>query len=151
MPQLDPSSFASQIFWLIIAFTMLYFFMSKFFVPRISKIVDGRENSVKSNLETAEKLVAEQKAIKLEIAKLLEEARKTGSEIKNAAIKKAEIGLNEAMAKVESDISRSMVAEEHRLSTFRAKMANEVEGVAKSLSEEILTAIVDIKKKKSVN
>lgn len=151
MPQLDPSSFASQIFWLIIAFTMLYFFMSKFFVPRISQIVDGRENSVKANLETAEKLVAEQKAIKLEIAKLLEEARKTGSEIKNAAIKKAEIELNEAMAKVESDISRSMVAEEHRLSTFRAKMANEVEGVAKSLSEEILTAIVDIKKKKSVN
>lgn len=148
MPQLDPSSFISQIFWLVLAFTVLYFFMSKFFVPRISQIVGSRENTVRSNLELAEKVVAEQKDIKNEIAKILEEARKTGSDIKNAAIKKAEITLNESMAKVESDISRSMVAEEQRLATFKVKMANEVEGIAKSLSTEIIGVLVDSKKKK---
>ena len=35
MPQLDPKYWASQAFWLILVFTILYISISKFYLPKI--------------------------------------------------------------------------------------------------------------------
>ena len=35
MPQLDPTYWASQAFWLILIFTILYISISKFYLPKI--------------------------------------------------------------------------------------------------------------------
>lgn len=150
MPQLDPSSFLSQIFWLALVFGLLYIFMSKFFVPRIGEVVNSRRDTVKSNLEQAEKMLENQKHIKDEISEMLEEARKSGANIKNAALKKAEISINEAIAKVESEISRSMVAEEQRLASLKAKMSEEVSTISDSLSQEIIKVMFENSKNKKV-
>ena len=37
MPQLDPKYWASQAFWLILIFTILYISISKFYLPKITK------------------------------------------------------------------------------------------------------------------
>ena len=38
MPQLDPTYWASQAFWLILVFTVLYISISKFYLPKIIPI-----------------------------------------------------------------------------------------------------------------
>ena len=38
MPQLDPTYWASQAFWLILVFTILYISISKFYLPKIIPI-----------------------------------------------------------------------------------------------------------------
>ena len=53
MPQLDPTYWFSQIFWLIIIFSVLYFSIAKFFIPKIKKNLDDRENKIKDDLEDA--------------------------------------------------------------------------------------------------
>ena len=35
MPQLDPTYWASQAFWLILIFTILYISVAKFYLPKI--------------------------------------------------------------------------------------------------------------------
>ena len=35
MPQLDPTYWASQAFWLILIFTILYISIAKFYLPKI--------------------------------------------------------------------------------------------------------------------
>ena len=42
MPQLDPTYWASQAFWLILVFTILYISISKFYLPKIRENLDNR-------------------------------------------------------------------------------------------------------------
>ena len=46
MPQLDPKYWASQTFWLILVFTILYFTLSKIFIPKIKENLDIREKKI---------------------------------------------------------------------------------------------------------
>ena len=63
MPQLDPTYWASQAFWLILIFTALYLALSNLFIPKIKDNIDSRENKIKDDLDEAQKLknLAEQK------------------------------------------------------------------------------------------
>ena len=42
MPQLDPTYWASQAFWLILIFTTLYLALSNLFIPKIKDSIDNR-------------------------------------------------------------------------------------------------------------
>ena len=47
MPQLDPTYWASQAFWLILVFTILYISIAKFYLPKIKNNLedyDGNED-----------------------------------------------------------------------------------------------------------
>ena len=56
MPQLDPKYWASQAFWLILVFTLLYFAISKFFIPKIKSNLDNRDNKIKGDIDEANNL-----------------------------------------------------------------------------------------------
>ena len=53
MPQLDPKYWASQAFWLILVFTILYISIAKFYLPKIKNNLDNRENRIKDDLNDA--------------------------------------------------------------------------------------------------
>lgn len=75
MPQFDPSTFASQIFWLAIAFFVLYLIVSRYAIPRLGEVMEQREKMVQDDLERAEQLKAEtEEAIKV-YEKALADAR----------------------------------------------------------------------------
>ena len=69
MPQLDPTYWASQAFWLILIFTALYLALSNLFIPKIKDNIDNRENKIKDDLDEAQKLknLAEQKLREYEL------------------------------------------------------------------------------------
>ena len=54
MPQLEISTFPSQIFWLVVSFLLLYLILSKIIVPRIASVLKDRENEIKNNFELSE-------------------------------------------------------------------------------------------------
>ena len=56
MPQLDPTYWASQAFWLVLIFTALYLALSNLFIPKIKDNIDSRENKIKDDLDEAQKL-----------------------------------------------------------------------------------------------
>ena len=95
MPQLDPTYWASQAFWLILIFTLLYLALSKMLIPKIKESIDDRENKIKDDLDEAQKLksIAEEKLkqylITIENAKketlkiIFESKKKLSTEIQN--------------------------------------------------------------------
>ena len=58
MPQLEISSYSSQIFWLVISFFFLYFIMSNIVLPRIGEVLKHRRDKITSDLDKAEKDLA---------------------------------------------------------------------------------------------
>tara|TARA_Y200000002_G_scaffold326006_1_gene288386 strand:- start:123 stop:698 length:576 start_codon:yes stop_codon:yes gene_type:complete len=76
MPQLDPKYWASQAFWLILTFTILYISISKFYLPKIKNNLDNRERKIKDDLDDANKF-KELSDIKLkEYEKIIENTKK---------------------------------------------------------------------------
>ena len=53
MPQLDPTYWASQAFWLVLVFLILYTATSKVYLPKIKKNLDDRDNKIKEDLDNA--------------------------------------------------------------------------------------------------
>lgn len=59
MPQLDISTFPSQIFWLIICFGILCLLMATLVTPRIATSLSTRHSTLDENNEAAETLLIE--------------------------------------------------------------------------------------------
>ena len=76
MPQLDPTYWASQAFWLVLVFTILYISISKFYLPKIKDNLDNRENKIKEDLENANKFKEESEVKLKEYDLILENAKK---------------------------------------------------------------------------
>ena len=76
MPQLDPKYWASQAFWLILIFTILYISIARFYLPKIKNNLDNRENRIKDDLEDANKFKEMSESKLKEYEKILEDARK---------------------------------------------------------------------------
>ena len=59
MPQFDPTTFTSQIFWLLITFIALYWVVAKIGVPRIGQVLDQRARVIQDDLDRASQLKAD--------------------------------------------------------------------------------------------
>jgi len=59
MPQFDPTTFVSQIFWLFISFTILYLVVAHFAIPRFRNILEQRARGIQADLDRAESLKSE--------------------------------------------------------------------------------------------
>ena len=76
MPQLDPSSYISQTFWLILTFALLFIFVNLFFFPKIIKVKENREKKINDLLNNAKKNNEMSNNIKDKLDQDFDEARK---------------------------------------------------------------------------
>ena len=117
MPQLDPTYWASQAFWLILIFTALYVTLSNLFIPKIKDNIDSRENKIKDDLGEAQKLknLAEQKLKEYE--RSIENAKKEVQKI-----------IFESKNELNSEIQR-------KKKEFDKNIENEIKAVEKEIED----------------
>ena len=63
LPQMDISTFPSQIFWLVVTFSILYIFMWKFVIPNLRITIEERKDKISDDINEAEKLKSEAEEI----------------------------------------------------------------------------------------
>ena len=111
MPQLDPKYWASQAFWLILVFSILYISIANFYLPKIKKNLDDRENKIKEDLEDANKMkiLSEKKIEEYNI--ILENSKKEVAKIllesKNTLNKDIQSKKNAMEKEIENEISKA--------------------------------------------
>ncbi len=81
MPQFDPSSFQTQLFWLAVCFVGLYLIMWKVVLPRFAEVLEARRNRIDDDLERARKLTEEAEAARAAYEKALADARSQAHEV----------------------------------------------------------------------
>ena len=140
MPQLDPTYWASQAFWLILIFTFLYLALSKIFIPKIKESIDDRENKIKDDLDDAQELkaLAEQKLSEYEVA--IENAKKEVQKIIFDSKNKLNISMQSKKRKIEKEIEIEVKNAEEEIENLKKdSLANIF-----IISEEMTSKIVEM-------
>lgn len=75
LPQLDFGTYPGQIFWLFIAFVVMYLFFSKKSLPEISSTIESRREHVQNDLDSADKLKEEAEEVHTAYEEALNNAR----------------------------------------------------------------------------
>ena len=130
MPQLDVSTFPTQLFWLAITFIALYVLMATLGLPRIGKIIDARRGRVDGDLEKAGQMKAEAEAVIAAYERALAEARAQAQQ----TLKDTTERLGAEAATRQRAISEKLAAEtaaaEKRIDAARATALAGLRGVA---------------------
>ena len=108
MPQLDPKYWASQAFWLILVFSILYLSISKFYLPKIKNNLDGREKRIKDDIDDANKSKELSESKLKEYKKILQDAKKEVVKIHLESKNKLNKDIQEKKEKIEKEIEKEV-------------------------------------------
>lgn len=88
MPQLDVSTFPTQLLWLAITFVVLYVLMSRLALPRVGNIILARRNQIDGDLEKASAMKAEAEAVIAAYERALANARQSAQGVLKEAVER---------------------------------------------------------------
>ena len=137
MPQFDFSTFSSQIFWLAICFSALYFSMSRIFLPRIKHIMQERNAEINKN-EAARNQIEKQID---EIKETTEKLRETAKEQYKTSIEQAQkqnaLYKEEGMQKLHFEIIAMVEESELKIADLRESSHDRCLIAAAEIAEKI--------------
>ena len=141
MPQLDPTYWASQGFWLILIFTILYISISKFYLPKIKDNLDNRENKIKEDLENANKFKDQSEAKLKEYEIILENAKKEVSKIhfESKNILDKEIQSKKDM--IEKEIEKELVKAQKDITELKKNSISSIQKISENIAANIIENI----------
>jgi len=142
LPQLDFTTFPSQIFWLAVTCFVLFQLMNKVALPRIASVLEERADAIADDLDRAEEF--KRKAAEAEAAyqQALTDARAKAQGI--AAETRAEIqkDVDAAMAKADAEISARAAESEKRIREIRDSAMAAVAEVANDTAGAVVDAVM---------
>jgi F-type H+-transporting ATPase subunit b len=130
MPQLDFTTFAPQLFWLLVTFAVLYGLMRWVAVPRVGRVIDNRREKLEGDLNRAGRLKDEAEGVLAEYQKTLAEARAQAQ----AALRETADQLAAEAAGRQRDLAEALTqqidAAEKRIAAMKDEALAEVRGIA---------------------
>ena len=133
-PPFDPTYFASQVFWLAISFTLLYFLLSRFVLPRIGGVIEERRDKIADDLDTAAQMKAQADETVAAYEKGLAEARTRASKTAAEAKAAADSDVADAIAEADRDLDAKLAESESRIEAARAKALSDVRTIASEVA-----------------
>ena len=141
-PPFNPTTFASQLFWLVIAFVVLYVLMAKLALPRIGAIIESRQKRIADDLAGAASLKAESDAAIAAYEKALAEARARAQAIANETRDKQAAAAEVTRKRLEGELNAKLAeAEKTIAATKQAAMLN-VRGIAADATKAIVERLI---------
>jgi F-type H+-transporting ATPase subunit b len=143
-PPLESEFFASQLLWLAITFGLLYWVMSKTLVPRLSGIIENRQDRIALDIDAAERMRADadaaQAAYEQDLAEARERSHKIASDARDAAKAEAEAERKSSEAELDAKLEAAQV----RIGEIKAKALADVDAIAEETAEAILNELTGL-------
>ena len=142
MPQLDPTYWASQAFWLILVFTVLYISISKFYLPKIKDNLDNRENKIKEDLENANKFKEESEAKLEEYDLILENAKKEALKIHFESKSTLDKDIQSKKESMEKEIEKEILKAKKEILELKKNSISSIQSISGSIVSNIIENIL---------
>jgi len=141
MPQLDPTYWASQAFWLILVFAILYISISKFYLPKIKNNLDNRENKIKEDLENANKFKEQSEEKLKEYDLILENAKKEVLKIHFESKSILDKNIQSKKMSIEKEIEKEILKAQKEISELKKNSISSIQSISESIVSNIIENI----------
>ena len=130
MPQLDATTFASQILWLILTFSLLYYLLKTKALPRVADILEARQERISNDLDKAAALRVEAESAAQEYAKVVADAQAKASEAIKATRDAVTADVSARGAALDKELGSKIASAEAAIDAARKKALAELDEVA---------------------
>ena len=144
MPQLVIADFAPQLVWLVITFVALYLLLSKLALPRISSVLEERQNRIVDDLERAEKMKREAEETLAAYDGAMVETRNQARHIAQAA--RTELGAKSAeqLEKLAHELAQNAQDAERDIFERRDQALASIRAVAADAASATLDKLIGV-------
>lgn len=139
MPQFDPNVFATQLFWLLVTFSALFFGLRKWVLPRVSDVLEARQKRIDDDLGKAATLKQEAE----EVLAAYDKARAEAEARAQTLIREAQEAAAAAAAKQHEALGSKLAAQVSEAEANILKARKEAEASIGSLAGEVVAAATE--------
>ena len=138
MPQLDPKYWASQAFWLVLVFSILYLSIAKFYLPKIKKNLDNRESKIKEDLDEANKMKSLSEKKLKEYNVILENSKKEVTKILLESKNTLDKNIQTKKETIEKEIEIQLTKAQKEILELKTSSINSINNISQEISSNII-------------
>jgi F-type H+-transporting ATPase subunit b len=142
LPQMDFSTFPSQLFWLAVSFGLLFIVLSRVAVPRIAGVITERRNRIEGDLGAAERLRQDAANALQSYEAALANARARAHALADENRKRTLAGIDQAKAKADTAAQAAITEAERRIAADRSKAAAAIRAAAAEAAADIVERLI---------
>ena len=143
-PPFQSETFASQLFWLVMAFVLLYVLMAKWALPRVGGIIEGRQKRIDDDVAEAGKLKAQSDEAVAAYEKALADARANAQAIANET-RDTQAAAAEARRKtLEDELNAKLAEAEKTIAATKTAAMSNVRGIAEDATRAIVERLIGL-------
>jgi F-type H+-transporting ATPase subunit b len=139
---LDPATFASQLFWLALAFGLLYLLLKRVALPRVGEVIEERRERIERDLAKAEALKSETELALASYERALGEARAKAGALAKDVHARLTAEVDAERARLDADIAAQVAAAEARIAQSRARAMAGVGDIAGETAGAIVAKLI---------
>jgi len=145
LPQMDTTTYASQLFWLALTFAFLYGLLSRMVLPRIGQVLEERRDRIASDLDKAGVLQQESedalRAYEDALAEARTKAHTLGQETRDRLAEDADA----KKASLQAELSKKLSQAEVKINETKEKALASIRDVANEATAAVIIQLLDEK------
>jgi F-type H+-transporting ATPase subunit b len=142
MPQLNPDYWVSQIFWVILVFTILYVILWKIILPKINENLENRKSQILTDLDDAQKFKDQSEENISEYNKIFNQAKQDAKKILDETRKKINLDIENKNNQFNLEIDKEIENAEKEIKTLKLSSIKDINKISIETSSEIVRKMV---------
>lgn len=150
LPQINvimDGSYTNQIAWLVVTFFVLFFIVWRMVLPRVTSVLEEREENIAGNLDTAERLKTEAEEVKAAYETAVANARSKAQEIILGAKETIKADIANAQAELDTKLNAQADEAEARIVKAREEALATIDTVAAEVATEVVAKLGGVEAK----
>lgn len=150
LPQLNviaDGSFTNQLAWLLVTFTLLFVIVWRTVLPRVTNVLEEREEKIAGDLDSAERLKAEAEEVKAAYETAVANARAKAQEIVLGAKETIQADIAKAQAELDAKLGAQADEAEARIAKASEEALASIDSVATDVAAEMVAKLGGVEAK----
>ena len=149
LPQLDLTTWPTQLFWLVVSFVVMYALMSTLVTPRIRSVLEDRQQRISNDLQKAREADTQVNEMRADYEASLAAARSEAAEKARDAVNQAKASAEKAEVVIATKLNRKLKNAETKLAKMRKGAMSNINEVAAEITAETVSQLTGMKPTKA--
>ena len=141
LPQLDVSTWTSQIFWLVITFAVLYFALARFILPALRETLATRSDRIADDLDSASRMQREAEEAEKAYDTALRDARAKANNVAEATRRSVDEEIASELAAADLEADQQAEVAEGRIREIKAGALANLDTVAADVAQTVVSTL----------